>query len=158
MTRLAIAETFDISVTCLDAEAQARLDGLVRLDTCVTRLAKIPGLLNNPAGLQAWASRCHLGANGLVDLMLKRPPPIVLASSDGSGKLEVVKTNGDGVVRRGDFDIPMCPMDPSARGRRRVGQMTELLSAVFVHILKCAQKLDRQNMIPTKPFHEVHNK
>ena len=141
MARPDIDELFDRPVTYPDAGAQERLAKMVGLDWHKARLAKILGLLINPAGLESWASRYHPGAGGLLGTVLRRPPLVVLAGDVGSGKSELAETIGDDVARREGVSITLYPMSLSARGQGRVGQMTELLSAAFDHVLERAQKL-----------------
>jgi len=142
MARPNIDELFDRPVTYPDVGAQERLSRLVGLDGHKVRLSKILGLLINPAGLKSWASKYHPGAGGLLDTVLRRPPLVVLAGDVGSGKSELAETIGDDVARREGVSITLYPMSLSARGQGRVGQMTELLSAAFDHVLERAQKLD----------------
>ena len=141
MAKPTIDELFDRPVTYPDVEARERLAGLVGLDEHKMRLAKILGLLVNPASLDSWMRRYHPRANGLLDSVLKRPPLVVLAGDVGSGKSELAETIGDYVARLEKVDITLYPMSLATRGRGRVGQMTELLSAAFDLVLEEAQKL-----------------
>lgn len=142
MVRPTVDELFDRPVTYPDVGAQERLARLVGLDGHKERLSKILGLLINPAGLESWASRYHPRAGGLLDTVLRRPPLVVLAGDVGSGKSELAETICDDVARREDVNITLYPMSLSARGQGRVGQMTELLSAAFDHVLENARKFD----------------
>ena len=141
MTQLTINDLFDHPITYPDVGAQERLDNLVGLDEHKARLAKILGLLINPAGLKSWASRYHSGADKLLDAVLRRPPLVVLAGDVGSGKSELAETIGDYVARQEKVGITLYPMSLAIRGQGRVGQMTELLSAAFDCVLEQAQKL-----------------
>ena len=141
MAKPTIDELFDSPVTYPDVEARERLAGLVGLDEHKMRLAKILGLLINPASLESWTIKYHPGANGLLDTVLRRPPLVVLAGDVGSGKSELAETIGDYVARREKVDITLYPMSLATRGQGRVGQMTELLSAAFDLVLEEAQKL-----------------
>ena len=125
MAKPTIDELFDRPATYPDVEARERLAGLVGLDEHKVRLAKILGLLVNPASLDSWMRRYHPRANGLLDSVLRRPPLVVLAGDVGSGKSELAETIGDYVARREKVDITLYPMSLAARGRGRVGQMTE---------------------------------
>ena len=140
MTQLTINDLFDRPVTYPNVEVQERLDNLVGLDEHKARLAKILGLLINPASLKSWASKYHPGADKLLDAVLRRPPLVVLAGDVGSGKSELAETIGDYVARREKVDITLYPMSLAIRGQGRVGQMTELLSAAFDRVLEQAQK------------------
>ncbi len=124
-----------------DFAARERLAQLVGLDDHKTRLAKILGLLINPAGLEAWASKHYSGKQTLIDTVLRRPPLIVLAGDVGSGKTELAETIGDTVARQENIDITLLPLSLSSRGQGRVGEMTQLLSAAFDHTLTKAKKL-----------------
>lgn len=148
MTRPTVDELFDRPVTYPDVGAQERLARLVGLDGHKERLAKILGLLINPAGLESWTNRYHPEAGGLLDTVLRRPPLVVLAGDVGSGKSELAETIGDDVARREGVSITLYPMSLSARGQGRVGQMTELLSAAFDHVLERARKLDGADGAP----------
>ena len=141
MTKPTIDELFDRPVTYPDVEARERLAGLVGLDEHKMRLAKILGLLINPASLESWTIKYHPGANGLLDTVLRRPPLVVLAGDVGSGKSELAETIGDYVARLERVDITLYPMSLATRGQGLVGQMTELLSAAFDLVLEEAQKL-----------------
>ena len=141
MAKPTIDELFDRPVTYPNVEARERLAGLVGLDEHKMRLAKILGLLVNPASLDSWTRRYHPRANGLLDSVLRRPPLVVLAGDVGSGKSELAETVGDYVARREKVGITLYPMSLAIRGRGRVGQMTELLSAAFDLVLEEAQKL-----------------
>ena len=144
-TRPTIDDLFDRPITYPDVEARERLARLVGLDEHKARLAKILGLLINPAGLESWAGRYHPGANGLLDAVLRRPPLVVLAGDVGSGKSELAETIGDDVARREGVSITLFPMSLSTRGQGRVGEMTQLLSAAFDHTLEEARKLKGTN-------------
>ncbi|MCY3782231.1 MAG: AAA family ATPase [Chloroflexi bacterium] len=140
-TRPTIDVLFDRPITYPDVDARERLARLVGLDEHKARLAKILGLLINPAGLDSWARKYHPGANSLLDVVLRRPPLVVLAGDVGSGKSELAETIGDDVARREGVSINLFPMSLSTRGQGRVGEMTQLLSAAFDHTLEEARKL-----------------
>lgn len=140
-TQPTIDDLFDHPITLPDVDARDRLQRLVGLDDHKTRLAKMLGLLINPTGLNAWVSKHHPGASGVLDTVLRRPPLIVLAGDVGSGKSELAETIGDEVARRERVSIALFPMSLSARGQGRVGEMTQLLSAAFDHTLGEARRL-----------------
>ena len=144
-TRPTIDELFDHPITYPNVGARERLARLVGLDEHKARLAKILGLLINPAGLESWTSEYHPGANGLLDAVLRRPPLVVLAGDVGCGKSELAETIGDDVARRESVDITLFPMSLSTRGQGRVGEMTQLLSAAFDCTLEEAQRLKGSN-------------
>lgn len=113
---------------------------MVGLDEHKARLAKILGLLVNPAGLEAWGQRHHPDAAALLDTVLRRPPLVVLAGDVGSGKTELAETIGDAVARQEKIDITLFPLSLSTRGQGRVGEMTQLLSAAFDYAVDEASK------------------
>ena len=139
--RPTLDDLFERRITYPDFEPQERLARLVGLDDHKARLAKILGLLVNPAGLEAWAKKHHPGANGVLHSVLHRPPLVVLAGEVGSGKSELAETIGDAVARQEDIEITLFPMSLSTRGQGRVGEMTQLLSAAFDHAHTEASKL-----------------
>ena len=135
------AELFERAMAYPDPDAQARLDRLVGLDDQQQRLAKVLGLLVNPAGLAAWSELHHPDADHVMDLVLRRPPLVVLAGDVGSGKTELAETIGDAVARQEDIDVTLLPLSLSTRGQGRVGEMTRLLSAAFDHTIEAAERL-----------------
>ena len=72
-TRPAVDELFERRLTFPDFEPQERLARLVGLDDHKVRLAKILGLLVNPAGLESWAQKHHPEAKALLRQVLRRP-------------------------------------------------------------------------------------
>ncbi|MEN8820755.1 MAG: AAA family ATPase [Abyssibacter sp.] len=134
-------DLFDQRVTYPDIEPRERLARLVGLDEQKTRLAKILGLLVNPASLKAWANSHHPHAGQEINAILRRPPLVVLAGDVGSGKSELAETIGDAVARQEDIEVTLFPMSLAARGQGRVGEMTQLLSAAFQHTYTAASKL-----------------
>ncbi len=134
-------QLFERRITYPDFELQARLACLVGLDEQKTRLAKILGLLVNPAGLAEWAQRHHPRAQALLDTVLRRPPLAILAGDVGSGKTELAETISDAVARQEKIDITLLPLSLSTRGQGRVGEMTQLLSAAFDHTITEAARL-----------------
>jgi SpoVK/Ycf46/Vps4 family AAA+-type ATPase len=140
-TRPNLDELFERRITYPDFEPKERLARLVGLDDYKTRLTKLLALLVNPVGLEEWA-RTHYGdTNGLLKIVLGRPPLVVLAGDVGSGKTELAETIGDAVARQEDISITLFPLSLSTRGQGRVGEMTQLLSAAFDHTVAEASKL-----------------
>jgi len=140
-TSISIDELFEKRISYPDFEAQERLSKLVGLDDQISRLSKILGLLVNSKGLENWAKKHHQGADQLVNMILRRPPLIVLAGDVGSGKSELAETIGDAVARQEDIDISLLPLSLSSRGQGRVGEMTQLISTAFEYAVSEAQKL-----------------
>jgi len=135
-------ELFERRQTYPDFDPQERLARLVGLDDQKTRLAKILGLLVNPAGLEKWAARFHAAqARPLLDVVLRRPPLVVLAGDVGSGKTELAETIGDAVARQEGIELTLFPLSLATRGQGRVGEMTQLLSAAFEHTVQAATRL-----------------
>lgn len=137
----ALDELFERRITYPDFGPQERLARLVGLDGQKVRLTKILSLLVNPAGLEVWARKHHVGADGLLNTVLRRPPLVVLAGDVGSGKTELAETIGDAVARQEKIGITLFPLSLSTRGQGRVGEMTQLLSAAFDHTVAEATKL-----------------
>jgi len=140
-TRLPLDDLFEQRLTYPDPAAKERLERLVGLDDHKSRLTKILGLLVNPAGLEAWCKKHHHGAEGILDVILRRPPLVVLAGDVGAGKSELAETVGDAVARQEKIEITLLPLSLSTRGQGRVGEMTQLLSAAFDHTVAEAHKL-----------------
>jgi AAA+ superfamily predicted ATPase len=136
-----IDELLERRIAYPDFAARDRLSALVGLDDQKTRLAKILGLLVNPAGLEGWARKHHPKMNGLLKTILRRPPLVVLAGDVGSGKTELAETIGDAVARQEGIDLTLFPLSLSTRGQGRVGEMTQLLSAAFEHTVTEAGRL-----------------
>lgn len=140
-TKPSADELFERRISYPDFEPQARFARLVGLDDHKQRLTKMLGLLVNPAGLEAWAKRHHPGAQKLLDIVLRRPPLVVLAGDVGSGKTELAETVGDAVARQEGIEITLLPLSLATRGQGRVGEMTQLLSAAFDYTAAEATKL-----------------
>ncbi|MET3354295.1 UNVERIFIED_ORG: AAA+ superfamily predicted ATPase [Xanthobacter viscosus] len=135
-------ELFERRQTYPDFDPQERLARLVGLDDQKARLAKILGLLVNPAGLEKWAARFHVAeARPLLDVVMRRPPLVVLAGDVGSGKTELAETIGDPVARQEGIELTLFPLSLATRGQGRVGEMTQLLSAAFEYTVQAATRL-----------------
>lgn len=142
-----VSGLFETAISYPDFDARDRLNRLVGLDDHKSRLTKILSLLVNPQGLKQWAARHHSGADQLVNMILRRPPLVVLAGDVGSGKSELAETIGDAVARQEDIDITLLPLSLSSRGQGRVGEMTQLISSAFEYTVSQAQKLKSSNGI-----------
>lgn len=141
MSAIDLNGLFERRASYPDPSAKMRLDRLVGIDDYKERLAKILGILVNPAGLKRWADRHHPGADLLLDAVLRRPPLIILSGDVGSGKTELAETIGDAVARAEEIDITLLPLSLSARGQGKVGEMTQLIAAAFDYSASEAQKL-----------------
>lgn len=104
-------------------------------------MAKILGVLVNPAGLTEWMEQYHPGAKEIVEVLLRRPPLVVLAGEVGCGKTELAESIGDRVARQEGISITLFPLSLATRGQGRVGEMTRLLSAAFGYTLEEARQL-----------------
>ena len=138
---------FETAILYPDFDAQERLNRLVGLDDHKSRLTKMLSLLVNSQGIKQWAAEHHPGADQLVNMILRRPPLIVLEGDVGSGKSELAETIGDAVARQADIGITLLPLSLSSRGQGRVGEMTQLISSAFEHTVSEAQKLKSANGI-----------
>lgn len=136
-----VDELFDRRIVYPDITVKERFDRLVGLDGHKARLTKVLSLLVNPAGLETWAKTHHPRVNGLLSVILRRPPLLVLAGDVGAGKSELAETIGDAVARQEKIDITLLPLSLSTRGQGRVGEMTQLLSSAFDHTVSEAGKL-----------------
>lgn len=134
-------DLFEHRSTFPDPDARDRLVRLVGLDDHKLRLTKILSLLVNPATLRQWANDHHPGADKLLDVVLKRPPLVVLAGDVGSGKTELAETIGDAIARQENIEVTLLPLSLSTRGQGRVGEMTQLLSTAFEVTVEEARKL-----------------
>jgi AAA+ superfamily predicted ATPase len=139
-----IEELFEQAVVYPDTDMQERFTMLIGLDDQKSKLKKILGLLVNSAGIDEWAKKHHPEAKKLINMVLRRPPLIVLAGDVGSGKSELAHTIGDPVARQEKIGITLLPISLSTRGQGRVGQMTQLISAAFEHTIEKAKKLKSQ--------------
>jgi AAA+ superfamily predicted ATPase len=140
-TKPTLDELFERRISYPDVEPQARLARLVGIDEQKVRLTKILSLLVNPRGLEEWARRHHSGAGVILDMVLRRPPLVLLAGDVGSGKTELAETIGDAVARQEKIDVTLFPLSLSTRGQGRVGEMTQLLSAAFDYTAAEATRL-----------------
>ncbi len=131
---------FERPTTLPDPDAQGRLSRLVGMDDKIKRLANVLGILINPAGLRKWQDKHHADAGNLLDVVIRRPPLVVLSGDVGSGKTELAETIGDKVARQENIDITLLPLSLSSRGQGRVGEMTQLVSAAFEHAFNEASK------------------
>ena len=135
------SQLFGQCITYPDIGSSARLARLVGLDDQKARLQKTLGLLINPDGFKTWANSHHSGAEKILDIVLERPPLVILEGDVGAGKTELAETIGDAIARQEGVNITLFPLSLATRGQGLVGEMTRLLSAAFDHILKAAREL-----------------
>lgn len=143
--RPSFEEIFEQAINYPDVDFQERLNKLVGLDSQKEQLTKILGLLVNSEGLCEWAKKFHPSAKMITDIVLRRPPLIILAGDVGSGKTELASTIGDAVARSEKINLTLLPLSLSTRGQGRVGQMTQLISAAFDYTIEKARKLQGQS-------------
>jgi SpoVK/Ycf46/Vps4 family AAA+-type ATPase len=137
-------ELFEQAITYPDPDMKERYSCLIGLDDQKDRLTKMLSLLVNPNGLQTWVEKHHPKAKKTIDVLLRRPPLVVLAGDVGSGKTELATTVGDAISRNEKIGITLLPLSLATRGQGRVGQMTQLISAAFEHTIEKAKKLKAQ--------------
>src|SRR5688500_9790042 len=125
--------------------ARERLERLVGLDDHISKLTKVLGLLVHPGGLMLWRDKHHPDAGKLVHSVLNRPPLVILGGDVGSGKTELAETIGDAVARQEGIEIDLLPLSLSARGKGRLGEMTQLISAAFDYTVKEAATMMKKD-------------
>lgn len=140
-TKPPFGELFEQTIVYPDIDFKQRYARLVGLDEQKKHIAKTLGLLVNPFGLIEWVKEYHPTANTVIDMVLRRPPLIILAGDVGSGKSELANTIGDAVARQENISITLFPLSLSTRGQGRVGEMTQLISAAFEHTIEKAKKI-----------------
>jgi AAA+ superfamily predicted ATPase len=143
MDRISLDDLFDRRLDFPDISARKRFTRLVGVDEAKSRLSKLLGVLINPAGPRAWASKHHKDAPTLLDYVERRPPLVILAGDVGTGKTELAETVGDDVARREGIPVTLYPLSLATRGTGKVGEMTNLLSAAFDVALQAGNKLKR---------------
>jgi AAA+ superfamily predicted ATPase len=142
--RPSFEELFEQPFDYPDVEMRERFSDLVGLDEHKSRLVKILSLLVNPEGIRSWAEKYHPESNHIVNLVLKRPPLVVLEGDVGCGKTELALTIGDAVARQEKIGITLLPLSLATRGQGLVGEMTKLISSAFDHTIEKAIKLKSQ--------------
>lgn len=142
---ISIDDLFDRRLDFPDMGAARRLARLVGIDEAKTRLAKVLGVLVNPAGPRDWAETHHKGATAALDYLERRPPLVILAGDVGTGKTALSETVGDAVARQEKIGVTLYPLSLATRGSGKVGEMTKLLSAAFDATLLAAEKLKRSS-------------
>lgn len=124
-----------------DASAQRRYASLVGVDEIKARLVKALSTCINPGDLAQWSEEHHGKAGrALLELVLHRPPLVILAGDVGTGKTALAESVGDILARQENIPITMFPVSLSTRGIGRVGEMTKLISSAFEIALQEAEK------------------
>ena len=134
-------DLFEPVLTYPDVVAREELAALVGLDEHKERLSKMLTLLIAPNALREWAGKYHKGATAIVDMVLSRPPLVILSGDVGCGKTALAESIADSVAREQEIDITLFPMSLSARGKGAVGEMTRLISTAFQQTYSEARKL-----------------
>lgn len=135
------SELFEQTILFPDPEMKSRFELLVGLDDKKEMLSKTLGILTNVSGIKKWKEKFHPESNIIMDMVLRRPPLVILAGDVGCGKSELAYTIGDAVARLEKIDIELFPLSLSTRGQGMVGQMTQLVSAAFDYTIERAKKL-----------------
>ncbi len=140
-TRPSTESLFEQAIIYPDFEFQDRLNALVGLDNHKSRMTKILSLLINPEGIKSWIKKYHPDAKLISNIVLRRPPLVILEGDVGSGKSELATCIGDAVARQEKIDVTLLPLSLSARGQGHVGEMTKLISTAFDYTIEKAGKL-----------------
>jgi SpoVK/Ycf46/Vps4 family AAA+-type ATPase len=122
-------------------DARDQLNRLVGLDEHKDRLRKMLTLLVHPRALTRWGEKYHAGATHLLDMVLSRPPLVILEGDVGSGKTALAESIGDAVARDAMIELTLLPLSLAARGQGRIGEMTQLISAAFDYTVKEANSM-----------------
>ena len=133
-------ELFERVLVYPDVEARRRLDGLVGLDGTKSMLAKTICVFLDPGRLYQWAARFHDEIGDLLDMVIDRPPLLILGGDVGTGKTALAECIGDRVARDLGISVTLFSISLSARGTGRVGEMTKLVSSSFEFVRTEAAK------------------
>jgi AAA+ superfamily predicted ATPase len=145
MTKVSIDEVFGRRLNYPDPDARDRYAKLVGIDAQKQRLYKVLSILIHPQSLDTWAKKFHPKAHGLSNLVMERPPLVVLAGDVGCGKTALAESIGDALARDHKIDIMLFPLSLSTRGQGRVGEMTQLLTAAFDYAVNEGSKLKERS-------------
>ncbi|MDY8134688.1 AAA family ATPase [Aquimarina sp. 2201CG5-10] len=144
-TKSSIEDLFEQAIIYPNVEFQERLNALVGLENHKSRMAKILSLLINPEGIKSWIKKYHSNAKLISNIVLRRPPLVVLEGDVGSGKSELATCIGDAVARQEGIDITLLPLSLATRGQGHVGEMTKLISLAFDCTIEKARKLENSS-------------
>ncbi len=145
MKTLDIQDLFDPARSYPDPDAMELLASLVGLDEHKLRLSKMLTLLMVPSTLRNWAKKFHPSSTAVVNVMLAKPPLVILSGDVGCGKTALAESICDLVAREHRTNITLYPMSLSARGQGAVGEMTRLLSQAFDYVYDEGRKLKGAN-------------
>ena len=135
-----LENVFERRLTYPDPHAQRRFRSLVGIDNAKTITVRSLCVCLDPSRLERWARTYHKDARSLLDLVLHRPPLLILAGDVGTGKTQLAESVGDPVARELGVGITLFSMSLGARGTGRVGEMTHLISSAFEFAVAEAEK------------------
>jgi AAA+ superfamily predicted ATPase len=142
---MASANLFDEIVNYPDPDASTRYQELVGIDEQKARLVKFLATKVNPNGFIQWIEKKHPNATNIVEIILKRPPLVVLEGDVGTGKSALAKSVGDAIARQEKMDLSLYPLSLASRGQGRVGEMTQLIAEAFSQVATEGSKLRNPN-------------
>lgn len=140
-----MSNVFERRLSFPDLDAKLRYARLVGIDSIKTRLAKTIVTLINYNKVTEWKNKFHPDASLLLDYFQRRPPFVILQGDVGTGKTEIAETVGDCVARFLGSTITLLPLSLSARGTGKVGEMTQLISAVFDETFRLSESCKNSN-------------
>jgi len=143
-----IENLFERRLTYPDPAAQHNFLELVGIDQIKNLLTNSIGIFLNPKNLEKWGEKYHQGSTRILDMVLRRPPLIILSGDVGTGKTHLAESIGDPIARKLGINITLLPLSLSARGMGRVGEMTKLISSAFEYTLSEAEKYRDQSGQP----------
>lgn len=126
-----MGDIFDDTLSLPDPGALRRYSALQGLDETKTRLIKQASILLKPGLLDAWASKHHAGALGLIEQLRDRPPLFIFGGDVGTGKTTLAETFGDRIARELRIDVEVMRLSLNSRGSGMVGEMTTLITDAF---------------------------
>ncbi len=135
-----LENVFERRLTYPDPHAQRRFRSLVGIDSVKTVTVRSLCVCLDPSRLERWARIYHKDARNLLDLVLHRPPLLILAGDVGTGKTQLAESVGDPVARELGIGVTLFSMSLGARGTGRVGEMTQLISSAFEFAVTEAEK------------------
>ena len=134
-------DVFDRRLTYPDTDARRRFNDLVGIDAAKTIAVKSFCVFFDPTKLENWGKRYNRRNVKLVEMVLERPPLIILAGDVGTGKTELAESLGDPVARELGIGVTLFPVSLSTRGEGRVGEMTKLISSAFEYAALQAERV-----------------
>lgn len=135
-----IENLFERRLTYPDPAAQRNFLELIGIDQIKNLLTNSIGIFLNPKKLEEWGEKYHQGPTKILDMVLRRPPLIILSGDVGTGKTHLAESIGDPIARKLGINITLLPLSLSTRGIGRVGEMTKLISSAFEYAHSEAEK------------------